>query len=286
MVYRFTTGSGYSPNIVDETKETVERFLAVANVNLALTGWDVREPIDEFELKLENWEELYKAGLNPPALGKFETKNTSTYSQDFVSVTWTSYSKLAAHEDAVPIFRVLRLLRQSMVEDDDYDRFSKVWRSFNAFYNHMTTSPSSPEADRIRNFASSLCSVALRPKGWLEGVINECWTPLPKPTPLKDHLRFVLTLNNWVSIMDCFVKGNLIDRNGNNHSQNLAAAIAAKNFANALESSLLCLYVERNKVLHGETLEERERVLLYVCASYLQRIIAVALNEFYFIPLK
>ena len=86
--------------------------------------------------------------------------------------------------------------------------------------------------------------------------------------------------------MDCFIKQNFIDRNGNNHSQDLAAAIAAKKVSNTLESSFLCLYVERNKVLHGEIISEAERNLLYVCASYLQRLVAVALNEFYFIPLK
>lgn len=286
VTYRFTTGSNYPQNIFDQSKETVDKFLAVGNVNLAMTGWDVREPIEEFELQLENWEELHKAGLNPPAKGKFQMRNTSTLNQQFVAAIWNSFSKLSAHKDAEVIFRVLRLLRHSMVEDDEYDRFSKVWRSFNAFYNHLAAAQNSAETDRIKNFARSLCSVAMRPKGWLEGVIGECWTPLPKPTPLKDHLTLVLTLNNWASIMDCFVKQNFQDKHRNNHSSILAAAVAAKDIANTLESSLICLYDERNKVLHGETISESERDLLYVCTSYLQRIVAIALSEFYFIPLK
>jgi hypothetical protein len=286
VTYRFTTGSNYSPSIVDQVKETVDKFLAVANVNLALTGWDVREPIEEFNLDLENWEELYKAGLNPPSRGQFQIRNTSTFRQDFVTAVWNGYSKLTAQRDAELVFRVLRLLRQSMIEDDEYDRFSKIWRSFNAFYNHFAPNQRTPESDRIKNFAGSLCSTALRPNGWLQGVIEECWTPLPKPTPLKDHLTLTLYLGNWASIMDCFIKQNFIDRNGNKQSQNLATAVAAKNVSDALESSFLCLYVERNKVAHGETISEDERNLLYVCASYLQRLVAVALNEFYFIPLE
>ena len=58
VTYRFTTGSNYPQDILDHSKETIDKFLAVANVNLAMTGWDVREPIEEFELQLENWEEL------------------------------------------------------------------------------------------------------------------------------------------------------------------------------------------------------------------------------------
>lgn len=286
VTYRFTTGSDYPRNIFDESKEKVERILAVANINLAMTGWDVREPIEEFEIQLENWEELYLAGQNPPSKGEFQIKNTSIWTKDFVLATTKSFSKLTAHKDADVVFRMMRLLRNSMVEDDEYERFSKIWRSFNAFYNHLAGNRKSSESDRIRDFASNLCSVALRPKGWLQGVIDDCWTPLSVPTPIKDHLILVLTLNSWPSVMECLVKQNFQDDHGHNHSRSLAAAVASKNMATGLESSLLCLYVERNKVLHGETISETERDLLYVCASFLQRIVAIALSEFYFIPLK
>lgn len=286
VTYRFTTGNAFSPNIYDETKEMVDKFLAVGDVNLAMTGWDVRESVEDFELQLENWEELHIAGLNPPARGTFQTRNTSTLSQEFVTATWNSFSKLSTHADSEVIFRALRLLRHSMVEDDEYDRFSKIWRSFNAFYNHLAGTHGTPEPERIKNFASRLCSIAMRPKGWLDGVVVESWTPLPKPTPLKDHLTLTLTMNNWSSVMDCFAKQNFQDNHGNNLSQSLAAAVAANDVAKALEVSLLCLYVERCKVEHGETISENERNLLYVCTSYLQRIVAIALNEFYFIPLK
>lgn len=258
----------------------------MGDVNLAITGWDVREPVEDFELQLENWDELYAAGLNPPAKGKFEMRNTSTLSQVFVTATWDTFSKLRNHNDSEVILRTLRLLRRSMVEDDEYDRFSKVWRSFNAFYNHLAGTRSTPESDRIKNFAIRLCSIAMRPKGWLEGVVTECWTPLPKPTELKDYLTLTLSLNNWTSVMDCFIKQNFQDNHGNNLSQSLAAAVAANDVSKTLEFSLLCLYVERCKVEHGETISENEKNLLYVCAAYLQRIVAVALNEFYFIPLK
>jgi hypothetical protein len=285
VTYRFTTGSAYSANIQDQTKDMIDGFLAVGNVNLALTGWDVREPVEDFELQIENRRELQKAGLNPPAKGEFQMRNTSTLTQEFVTSNWSTFSKLSAHKDSEVIFRTLRLLRHSMVEDDEYDRFSKVWRSFNALYNHLAGTRSTPEADRIGNFVSSLCSVGMRPKGWLESVVVECWTPLPKSTPLKHFLTLTLGLNNWSSVMDCLIKQTFHDNHGNNLSQSLAAAVAAKDVAKALESSLLCLYVERCKVEHGEIISEGERNLLYVCASYLQRIVAIALNEFYFIPL-
>jgi hypothetical protein len=234
VTYRFSTGDVYSPSIFDETKELIDRFLAVGDVNLAMTGWDVREPIEDFEMELENWEELLKAGLNPPSKGQFQMRNTSTLNQAFVSAVWNGFSKLSTHKDCEVIFRVLRLLRQSMVEDDEYDRFSKVWRSFNVFYNHLAVNLNAPETERIKNFASRLCSIALRPNGWLESIIVECWNSLPRPTPLKNHLTLILTLNGWSSVMDCFAKHNFLDKYGNDYSPILAAAVAARDVPSVL----------------------------------------------------
>lgn len=74
-----------SPNIVDETKETVERFL---------------------------WAELYKARPNPPSKGQFGSISNQKYVNiqlDVVTHICDRYSKLSTRNDAVLIFRVLRL---------------------------------------------------------------------------------------------------------------------------------------------------------------------------------
>jgi hypothetical protein len=77
-----------------------------------------------------------------------------------------------------------------------------------------------------------------------------------------------------------------VDRSGRNYSQNLATAVSTHNAKAALKNALLCIYMERNKVAHGEIISDEEREVLYVCAAFLQRIVAVALNEFYFIPMQ
>jgi hypothetical protein len=256
-----------------------------ADANLAIIGWDARHGVEDFDIELENREEIPNSGIQPPTKVSIQIRNTSTFKRDeFVLPSWESASKLSTHHDADLIFRILRLLRHSILEDDEYDRFSKISRGFNAFYNSRSTQPS--EASRIRKFAQKVSPSLAYSKGWLATVLTQYCTALPNPTSIDDYLTLVLTRRNWSCIMDSLVKRNLVNDKGVNHSQNLANAVAAKNLPSILESALLCLYVERNKVMHGEIISDDERDLLYVCASFLQRIVAIALNEFYFIPLK
>ena len=287
VTYRLTKPFTYpAEKINGEVRETIERFLACANVNPALMGWDVREPVEEFDIEIENREELRGAGLTPPVKFAVTFHNTSTYERDFVLSAWASAHKLANEKDAEVLSRILLLLRHSMVEDDEYDRLSKIWRSFNAFYNYRTKNSKSPEDDRITEFAHSLSNAASNPKGWLAKIIEESWTPLSNPVHLKDQLTYVLARRNWASVTDCLIKQNFVAKGGTKHSANLATAVAAKNLLDALENALLCIYLERNKVMHGEIVSDEERDLLYVCSSFLQRIVAVSLNEFYFVPSK
>lgn len=286
VTYRFTTTSNYpTGRVTGEALERIERFLACANVNLALTGWDVREPLEEFDVDIENWQELRNAGITPPTKFSMQMRNTSTYRKDFAQTAWEWAEKLQKLPDAEVILRILRLLRQSMLENDEYDRFSKIWRSFNAFYNHRATNTKAPETERIKEFARSLTAADSNQKGWLVNIMKEYWTPISLPAELKDQLMYVLVSRKWASVVDCLIRRNFIGRDGTNHSSNLATAVASRNIIDALESALLCLYVERNRVMHGEILSEDENDLLYVCALFLQRIVAVALNEFYFVPI-
>jgi hypothetical protein len=282
VTYRFTT-SNSSQNLFQQAKEDIERFLDAEAISLALTGWDVREVAEEFDMTLENWLELQKAGMNLPSKMSFEFRNTSTWTKDYIATAWDWSKKLAAHKDAEVVFRILRLLRHSILEPDEYDRLSKIWRSFNAFYNHLAGSARGIETDRIRVFAKALSATN---SDWLSKAIDVWWTPLPKPTTLKDHLTFILANANYASVMDCVIKQNFTDRNGVNYSQLLASAVSAKDAVGILQNTLLCIYVERNRVLHGEVISEQERDLLYICAAVLQKIVAIALNEFYFIPLR
>lgn len=214
---------------------------------------------------------------------RFNIRSKSIWNREYVQASWGWSKKLASHVDAEILFRILHLLRLSMLEDDQYDRLSKVWRGFNAFYNHLAGNPKSSEINRIRNFAKFLYA---KNSNWLKKTIEEYWTPLPKPTPVKDYLMLVLTQGSYVSVMDCLIKQDFRDRRGTNHSQDLAVAVSARDMMAALESALLCVYVERNKVMHGVTISDQERDLLYVSAAFLQRIVAIGLNEFYFIPMK
>ena len=252
-------------------------------MNTALTGFDIRAAMEEFDVELENWDELVRAGVNPPTKISFNIRNKSIWNKEYVQASWDWSKKLASHVDAEILFRILHLLRLSMIEDDEYDRLSKVWRGFNAFYNHLAGNPQSSEINRIRDFAKSLYA---KNSNWLKKAIEKYWTPLPKSTSVKDYLTLVLTQGGYVSVMDCFVKQDFRDRRGTNHSQNLAVAVSAKDMMAALGCALLCVYVERNKVMHGVTISAQERGLLYVCAAFLQQIVAIGLNEFCFIPMR
>ena len=282
VTYRFATQTP-PPDFFQHAKNIIERFLDVSSSNSALFGFDVREIPEEFDVDIENWKELLQAGVQPPTKFSFTFRNWLNWNKDAVQFCWDWAKKLETHKDAEILFRILRLLRQSILEDDEFDRLSKVWRGFNAFYNHLARNPRLSEIDKIVNFAKSLYS---RNSDWLKKAIEEYWTPLPKPTPLTSLLTHVVVEGNYVSLMDCLVKQDFKGKKGKNHSKSLASAISAKDIEAALESALLCVYVERNRVMHGETISEEERPLLYICAAFLQRIVAIGLNEFYFIPMQ
>jgi hypothetical protein len=279
VTYRFSTPDRVA-NIEKQTKETMERFLACSDVNTALYGLDVRDAIEEFDVKLDNWAELSMQGKNPPSKMTFNMRQHAIWNAEFVESAWNWYRKVAEHKDAEVICRILQLLRHSMIEDDEYDRFSKIWRAFNAFYNHLAGGRSAREKSRIGYFARSLVETNSK---WLPVVMQEYWTP---KSNIETHRDLLLAHNGWDSVMGCLAKQGFIGDRGTNHSDNLRAAVFAKDLGGTLLSSLLCLYCERNRVMHGEVISDSERDLLYVCASFLQRIVAIGLNEFYFIPIK
>jgi hypothetical protein len=279
VTYSFTT-SAHNIDGQTKAKQDIQKFLDVEVCNDALLGLDVREIIEEFNVMLENWLELQKSGMNPPTKMSFEFKNTPTWTKEYIEWAWDWSKKLAAHKDAEVLFRVLRLLRHSMLESDEYDRLSKVWRSFNALYNEIAGDTERSETNRIKNFARTLSATN---SNWLFKAIDQWWTPLPKS--ITDHITFILLSGNYVNVMDCLTKQNFMDRNGVNYSQLLASAVSERHSARALQNTLLCIYCERNRVLHGEVISDQERDLLYICAAVLQRIVAIGLNEFYFIPL-
>jgi len=279
VTYRFSTPDSVA-DIYKQTKERIEQFLACGDVNLALTGWDVRDVVEEFDVELDNWAELSMQGKNPPTKMTFNMRNHAIWNAEFVEWAWNWYRKVAAHKDAEVIFRILQLLRHSMTEDDEYDRFSKIWRAFNAFYNHLAGGRSAGEKFRIEKFARCLIDASSK---WLPFVMQEYWTP---KSNIETHRDLLLAQNGWGSVMGCLANQGFTDDNGTNHSDNLRAAVFAKDLSGTLLSSLLCLYCERNRVMHGEVISDGERDLLYVCASFLQRIVAIGLNEFYFIPIK
>jgi len=281
VTYRFTT-LGSPPDVYKQAKQTIGRFLDLAAGNSALHGLDIRGNVTEFDVDLENRIELQRAGVNPGVKLTATFRNNATWNKEFVEWILDWSKKIAAHNDAEIIFRVLHLLRQSVLEEDEYDRLSKVWRGFNALYRHVAGGSQPGEGNRIRNFAISLHVIN---SDWLKKMIEEYWTTLPSTVTNPDYLVHILIKKNWRSVMDCLIKQDF-ELHGMNYSKTLATAVSARDAKVALENALLCIYMERNRVMHGEIISEEEREVLYVCAAFLQRIVAVALNEFYFIPMQ
>jgi hypothetical protein len=282
VTYRFTTPRS-PPDFIQFARDIVGRFLDVSSAHSALVGLDVREVMEEFDVELENFVELSKAGVHAPTKISINIQNKVTWNEGFVRYAWDWMKKLSSHKDADVIFRVLRLLRQSMVEEDEYERLSKVWRSFNALYAHLAKTSKSSQPNLIK----CLCVSLLRTNSkLLTKIIEESWATRPKPTPIRVYLDWILAQGNWANVMDCLIKQKFVDKYHRNYSQTLSTAVSTQNAGAALESALLCIYVERNKVMHGEIISDEEREVLYVCAAFLQGIVAVALNEFYFIPMQ
>lgn len=281
VTYRFST-LGSPSDVYKQAKQAIDRFLDSATGNSALHGLDIRENMTEFDVDLENRIELQRAGVNPGVKFTATFRNNTTWNKEFVEWILDWSKKIAAHDDAEIIFRVLHLLRQSVLEEDKYDRLSKVWRGFNALYRHVAGGSQPGESNRIRNFAIYLHGTK---SDWLKKIIEEYWTTLPRTVTNPDYLVHIMIKKNWASVMNCLIKQGFEARD-TNYSQDLAAAVSNRDSKAALESALLCIYIERNKVMHGEIISEEEREVLYVCAAFLQRIIAVALNEFYFIPMQ
>jgi hypothetical protein len=281
VTYRFTTLHP-PPDFIQHARDIVGRFLDVSSAHSALFGHDMREVMEEFDVELENFVELCKAGVHPPTNVLINMQSEGTWNEGFVRYAWDWMNKISSHKDADVLFRILRLLRRSMIEEDEYDRLSNVWRGFNALYNHIARVSQFSEMNNIRNFTTSLHATN---SDWLKNTIKEYWTSLPRTVTNPDYLVHILIDRNWASVMDCLIKQGFVDRSGTNHSQNLAIAVSNQDAKGALENALLCTYSERNRVEHGEIISDEERDVLYVCAAVLQRIVAVALNEFYFKPM-
>lgn len=100
--YRFTTANA-PPNIHLQAKETIEKFLDIASVEIVLTGWDVREIVEDFDIDLENRLELLKQRINPPAKMTVTMRNTATWTKNSTLREWEWSQKLAGHKDGGPI---------------------------------------------------------------------------------------------------------------------------------------------------------------------------------------
>jgi hypothetical protein len=282
VTYRFAT-EDYDPNVYRETKEKIERFLDITSFNSALQGTDLRQIMTDFDMSLDNWIELHQAGKFVPSKGTHTFHNTGKWTQHFAEIELDWAERLGKGHNSDVLFRIMRLLRLSIWESDEYDRFSMVWKSFNAFYNHVYGSRKHSELARIHFFADKLLATNSK---WLKAVVEEYWTPFPKPTPLGNYLTWVLVMvRGSQNVLDDLSKQNLTMK-GINYSKRVLEAIKTSSLQEALQSALSCIYVERCRVEHGEIYSEEERDLLYICATILQRIIAVGLNEYYFIPAK
>ncbi len=280
VTFHFTTES-YDQNIFRTTKEKIERLLDVTAVNSVLTGVDLREIMTDFDLTLENWTDIHLAGMEAPSKSSFTFRNTGGWTEAFVLHCLGHAEELAKVPDSPVLFRILRLLRLSVWDSDEYERFSKAWRSFNALYNHIRRSRKGSEISRIEFFADKLLATDSK---WLKGII-ESYCSSPPGRPIQDYLTFILATRNSENLLQDLAKQNFVDENGVDHSARLSKWIGARDIGKALKSALSCTYVERNRVLHGEVYSDEERDLLYICSAFLQRIISVALNEFFFIPI-
>lgn len=281
VTYRFATET-FDPNIYKRTKEKIERFLDIVCFNSSLAGVDLREIMTDFDLNLTNRLELHKLRQEVPAKGTFTFHYTGEWSKDFAPKSLNRSERLGKNSDSEVLFRVLRLLRLSLWESDEYERFSKAWKSFNAFYNHVygKRRRSDSELRRIQLFAQRLLASNSK---WLKSVVQEYSAPFPKPTPIRDYLTFILTSRNSSSLMNDLCKQNFTSERGINFSKKLEEAVKSANLEETTKNALSCIYIERNKVEHAEVYSEDERDLLYICSTFIQRIIAIAFNEFYFI---
>lgn len=269
-VYRFKS-SNFSDDAEMLARKQIDDLLNVLITGANLGFYSDFPEITDFRITCDNIEDVVRTGGILPSYLPRETAPPVSIDSDSLGKYFDGAKKLRASGYGNVYENISTLLRAGLTASDEYAKFFGIWRSFNAFYNHLDPI-STNEVDRIQTFAKSALDTKTA-----QSIIDLYNKPsISGWGPMQQRLLMVGCTN----VFDMLVKANLTSEKGTiNYSTELAKCIGTSTKPlEVLRWALLCLYSVRNTVLHGARYSYREADFLYLCSLLLQEVSVTALN--------
>jgi len=222
--------------------------------------------VSDLELILKNEAQLRAAGKKVPPHGLLRFKYNLVITPAGLKATIQYNSQIAKSATARILRHALQLYRKGLSNEDDFDKFFTLWRSFNALYDHFYKGRT--ESQRISQILQTLAS----------NDIAYLIATYSKVSP-KSELAIPLAGHNY-NLFKYLVSRNLIDNRSRNRSQELGKAISTAQQADILEKAVLCLYVVRCNFAHGSNSQiVKDEILFRVSATFLAALLMCLVSK-------
>lgn len=253
------TGHLLSDNLKDAHVFILYRLRPIILKSIVLTEVECLSFPDEFELKIENEEEIRQAGLpNCKNFGEFAVIKPSCpdvgkeeIQQNLRVVASNTCDELEDSLYWVYLTNTVCDFEKGMLSHDSVKQFRLMWSAFNRLYNLNSSKKITSERKRIEKFAGT--AIALE-------FFDEQMKKIP----------FSYLIQN-------LVHAQLYLKDKENVSKQLQKALQSYNIQEISKYLLLCLYAVRNSLFHGEAREEIE--LSRVCIKILSPLVKHVIKQ-------
>jgi len=269
--YRFTTPTE-QVNALWMAREFIDGLLDVLITGANLGYYSSFLKLVDLGLSCENSQDIVQAGQkipNYPRMGTYEEFQPISIDEPSL-VGYLDGARKIRLKVGGKYHQIATLLRAGVTASDEYAKFFGIWRSFNAFYNHLIPGDDK-DAAKVEKFAKK--ALQLHEANGIVDFYNKA------SIASWGEMQLRLVLLGHKNIFEMLTKARLKSwRGGRNYSSELVKALLSGDPFSILTSSLLCLYSVRNGVIHGSRYSHLEADFLYLCSLLLQEIVMNALQ--------
>ncbi len=207
----------------------------------------------DFELSLENENELRQTGQRTPSHGKFRFTYRLTLSNSDLEATLKRVTKIASSSNEDIVKHCLTIYRRGLSYEDPFEKFFTIWRAFNAICNHFSTKRS--EKQIIEDALQKLSQQDI------EHLIKTY------SNFTKDSELGLILANHKYDLFNYLVGKNLVNDYGKSRSQELKQALSARQPEEIIKKATLCIYDVRCKYVHGSDSQIMKQERLFTVSS-------------------
>jgi hypothetical protein len=216
--------------------------------------------VSDFRLELTNKEQLVAAGKRIPSHGQLNFSSKLVVSSKGFRYVLKRSSQLRKSSNADIVHHFLKIYRRGLSNEDYFDKFLTLWRSFNALYDHFSNKPA--EYDRV-------CDILIKLKPADLSYLLSKYSKVQS----SSELGLLLAKHNF-NLFQYLVNRNLIDRKKRNRSKELQKALPSGQQLRVLQRAMLCLYVVRCNFAHGSSAQiAKDEHLFVISATFLASVL-------------